>query len=147
MLLAVIIIIVILYIVAITRSESYSIMHPAEKYFMGHPAKPLSIAYQSSPEQVIPAIPIETPVEQRDIEDEPALLTDVSGAAPVSLNYDAMNARRALLSNTEKRAYQANAHRTARDWAAIYEQEFNQCEHRDWWDDIDYVINDSGITP
>lgn len=65
--------------------------------------------------------------------------------APIALTYDAAVAQRAILTMRDKRIADAISMRTVDHWRPIFEEELNRCENRDWWDDIDYPMNDPGL--
>jgi hypothetical protein len=61
------------------------------------------------------------------------------GARAVALTYDAAVAQHAIARRQmQQRAADANVARTVDYWRPIFEEELEQCENRDWWDDILY---------
>jgi hypothetical protein len=66
--------------------------------------------------------------------------------SPIALTYDAAFAQHAILSERNKHTYAVAATRTLDYWRPIFEEEIAQCDTRDWWDDVDYPMNDPGTS-
>lgn len=98
----------------------------------------------------IEAVPLQYDVPQVEVDDVSARPTQITEVAPVTLTFDAANARAACKRSRDKRVFDAIANRTVEYYRPFYEEEMQRCEMRDWWDDVSYPINDSGeytITP
>lgn len=101
---------------------------------------------EESPDQstIIEAIPLQFDDAQREVGDPPTRPTYITEAAPVTLTFDAANARAACQRSRDKRVFDAIATRTVEYYRPFYEEELQRCEMRDWWDDVAYPMNDSG---
>lgn len=118
----------------------------------------INIVYKQAPQNQaatydavkIDAIPLHEQIEPyyaedpEDPEDPVSRPIYTSEKPHISLTFDAAIARRALMSSRDKRMYDAIANRTTDYWRPFFEEEIQQCESRDWWDDVAYPMNDSG---
>ena len=112
----------------------------------------INIVYKQAPQNQaatcdavkIDAIPLHEQIEPYYADDPVSRPIYTSEKPHISLTFDAAIARRALMSSRDKRMYDAIANRTTDYWRPFFEEEIQQCESRDWWDDVAYPMNDSG---
>ncbi|MFA5177413.1 MAG: hypothetical protein WC919_04455 [Candidatus Paceibacterota bacterium] len=147
---AIIIVVIVMYIISRMR-EGLTVLPLDDIAVKVAPVPP------SSDATAIPAIEVVSELPMSDMHtthDGDARYTDEERTAnppthtgPVALTYDAAYARHmTMVGARDKRMYDAIDTRTLDYWRPIYEQELDQCENRDWWDFVDYPMNNPGAT-
>lgn len=101
-------------------------------------------AENSDGKLIIPSIPLTQNVTPVEVDDPTIGIVRVDESDPVTTTFDANNVRLAFARSRDKRVLHAISSRTADYWRPIFEQELEQCEKRDWWENVEYPINDSG---
>jgi hypothetical protein len=94
---------------------------------------------------IIPSIPLIQKVTPVEVDDPSFRIVNINEADPATMTFDANYARLAFARSRDKRVLSAINSRTANYWRPIFEEELKQCEQRDWWDNIEYPVNDSGV--